>query len=58
MKDMIAKDYSGIVVAKKKNQCYDCKKDILPGENYLKQKIMNKVKTICLGCRQKRLDIL
>lgn len=56
--NFISKDYSGIKVANKEHECYDCKKDILPGEKYLRQNIMGKIKIKCLSCRQKILDSL
>lgn len=55
---IIAKDHSGIEIAKKKYQCLDCKKDILQGTKYLKHKVLNKIKIRCLPCRQKILDSL
>mgnify|MGYP001561446118 CR=1 FL=1 len=58
MKLMVAKDYSGIEIAKEKLQCCDCKKDILRGDRYSKHKALNKIKIRCLSCRQKILDSL
>lgn len=58
MEHMIAKDCSGIEIAKKKHQCCDCKKDILQGERYLRYKVVGKEKIRCLKCRQKIFDSL
>ena len=58
MGHMIAKDCSGIEIAKKKYQCYDCKRDILQGERYLRYKVVGKEKIRCLKCRQKIFDSL
>lgn len=58
MEPIVAKDWSGIEVAKKKHQCCDCKKDISQGDHYLKHKVFNKIKIRCLNCRQKILDSL
>ena len=58
MKDMIAKDHSGIKIAKKKFQCCGCNKDILQGERCLRYKVMGREKIRCLKCRQKILDSL
>ena len=58
MEHMISKDCSGIEIAKKKDQCCDCKKDILQGEKCLRQKIIGREKIRCLKCRQRILDSL
>lgn len=58
MEYMIAKDRSGIEIAKKRRQCCGCKKDILQGEKCWKYKICGQTKIKCLKCRQKVLDSL
>ena len=58
MEHIVSKDCSGIEIAKKKYECGYCKKDILQGERYLKQKIVDRVKILCLDCRQKIFDSL